>query len=292
MTEAVLRQAPPYLQSSVELTEVPFFAQEEYQCGPASLATLLGDTGIKVTPGALAPKVYLPGRKGTLQVELLAATRRYGRLPYLLEPSLQKLLAQVASGKPVLVLQNLGVKWIPRWHYAVVVGYDLQQQKLLLRSATTKRYQVNMSLFERTWQRSGHWAFIALRPGELPADGQESAYFRTLADFEKNQPSRDIIKAYQAGLQRWSSSRLLGIGLGNAFYQAGELDNAGVAYRKVLSQHPNYAAAHNNLAQVLLEQGKLNDAKKHAEIAVSRGGRHQQQYRSTLHDIISRLPIQ
>jgi tetratricopeptide (TPR) repeat protein len=291
MSEKVLSQPPPYLQSSVELTDVPFFAQEEFQCGPAALATLLAYTDINTTPEVLAPKVFLPRRKGTLQIELLTATRRYGRLPYRLEPSLEKLLAQVKAGKPVLVLQNLGVNWIPRWHYAVVVGYDLHQQKLLLRSGTIKRYQLDMTLFERTWQRSDHWAFVALRPGELPADDQELAYFHTVSDFEKNQSTGDIIKAYQAGLQRWPSSNVLGMGLGNALYQSGVLAKAAASYNNVLSRHPNYAPAHNNLAQVLMELGKLADAKKHAEKAVSLGGNHLSLYQSTLDDIISRLPV-
>jgi len=37
----------------VELTEVPFFPQEDYQCGPAALATVLNVTGVTITP---APK--------------------------------------------------------------------------------------------------------------------------------------------------------------------------------------------------------------------------------------------
>jgi hypothetical protein len=35
---------------------------------------------VRVTPEELVPLVYLPGRKGSLQVEMLAAPRSYGRL--------------------------------------------------------------------------------------------------------------------------------------------------------------------------------------------------------------------
>lgn len=290
MSSAVLNQQPQYLGQSAELSDVPFYSQEEYQCGPAALATILSYTGINVTPTELSPKVYLPERKGTLQIELMAATRRYGRLPYLLDPSLEKLLMQVKAGKPVLVFQNLGVKWIPRWHFAVVVGYDLKKGELLLRSGKIERYHINLQVFERTWQRSGYWAFVALKPGELPADGQELRYFNTVADFERTQSPEDVIKAYLAGLGRWPVSSALGMGLGNAYYQSGDLDKAGESYAQVLSQHPDYAPAHNNLAQVMMEQGKLKNAKKHAEIAVSLGGSHQKQYQSTLNEILSRTP--
>jgi len=289
MTNAIISEQPQYLGQSTELSDVPFFPQDEYQCGPAALATVLGYSGINVTPKELSPKVYLPERKGTLQIELMSATRRYGRLPYLLEPSLEELLIQVKAGKPVLVFQNLGVEWYPQWHFAVVVGYDLESGKLLLRSGKIEKYQVNLQVFERTWQRSGYWAFVVLTPGELPAGGQQSSYFHTVADYERTRPPGNAIKAYRAGLARWPNSRLLGMGLGNSYYQSGNLSKAEESYTGVVSKHPDYAPAHNNLAQIMMEQGKLNNAKKHAEHAVALGDSHQKLYQSTLDDILSRM---
>ena len=71
--------------SELELQNVPFFPQKAYQCGPAALATVLAASGIEVTPGELEPKIYLPQRRGSLQLELLAASRRYERLPYVID---------------------------------------------------------------------------------------------------------------------------------------------------------------------------------------------------------------
>jgi hypothetical protein len=289
MTRDILDHQRQMLGKNKELTDVPFFPQQAYQCGPAALATILTYSGIDVSTEALVPKVYLPGRKGTLQVELIATTRRYGRLPYLLQPSMETLIRQVKDGKPVLVLQNLGVKWIPRWHFAVVVGYDMDKGELLLRSGKERRYRMDMHLFERTWKRSGHWAFIALMPGELPANGQELQYFHTVADFERIGLTNHAIKAYQAGLERWPTSKHLGMGLGNAYYQSTEPEKAAESYSQVLSRHSEYAPAHNNLAQVMMELGKLETARKHAQIAVTIGGDHQQQYRSTLDEVLSRI---
>lgn len=48
----------------VELTNVPFFPQEDYQCGPAALATVLTWSGVNVTPEQLTPQVYIPERWG------------------------------------------------------------------------------------------------------------------------------------------------------------------------------------------------------------------------------------
>ena len=78
---ALLARPPATLPARVELTGVPFHPQEEYQCGPAALATVLVHAGVATTPDALVPEVYLPARGGSLQAEMLAAARRHGRWP-------------------------------------------------------------------------------------------------------------------------------------------------------------------------------------------------------------------
>ncbi|TVP53451.1 MAG: hypothetical protein EA349_13665, partial [Halomonadaceae bacterium] len=71
--------------SAVELRDTSFHPQQAYQCGPAALATLLQSSGVRdADPDTLKNQVYLPDRQGSLQTELLAATRRADRVPYLL----------------------------------------------------------------------------------------------------------------------------------------------------------------------------------------------------------------
>src|SRR5205823_8928965 len=118
---ATLRETlAPALHERFELTQVPFFPQDEYQCGPAALATALASSGVKVTPEELVPQVYIPERKGSLQVEMLAAARRHGLISYQLAPRLEDLLRELNAGTPVIVLQNLGIG--ESWHYAVAIG--------------------------------------------------------------------------------------------------------------------------------------------------------------------------
>src|SRR5690554_405536 len=42
----------PFSPRQVELTDVPFFPQTEYQCGPAALATVMQYRGIAIEPEA------------------------------------------------------------------------------------------------------------------------------------------------------------------------------------------------------------------------------------------------
>ena len=155
------------------LLGVPFHPQTEYQCGPAALATVLGASGVPITPEALVPQVYLPGRQGSLQPELVAATRRAGRIPYLVDQDPSALLEELHAGRPVLVLQNLLVRSVPRWHYAVVVGYDAPRQKLLLRSGQNRLRRESVEMFESTWRHGEFWMLSVHRPGEIPPIASE-----------------------------------------------------------------------------------------------------------------------
>ena len=103
-----LTDTPDDLPPAVELSQTPFFPQTEHQCGPAALATVLQPHHVDVSPQTLSSQLYIPGRKGSLQVEMAVTARRYGMLPYPLSREFADLLAEIAAGHPVRVLQNLG----------------------------------------------------------------------------------------------------------------------------------------------------------------------------------------
>jgi hypothetical protein len=273
---------------SVELTDVPFFPQTAYQCGPAALATVLGSAGAHITPEVLASQVYLPERRGSLQFELLAATRRHGYIPYVLEPRLDDVLNEVAAGTPVLVFQNLGLSWYPKWHYAVIVGFDLSRGEIVLRSGGEARHIVSMRVFERTWERGDFWAMVSMPPGKLPRTAEETSYVLAVLSLERLQRWQDVALAYDTALSRWPDNLVARIGLGNSRYALGDMPGAETAYRRVTRDHPDAAVAFNNLAQVLADQGRLLEAEGAARQAVRLGGPMQEQYEDTLRQILAR----
>lgn len=275
----------PALAPRVLLDSVPFFPQEAYQCGPAALATVLQASQVSVTPDALVAQVYVPARQGSLQIEMLATARRQKRIAYVLPKQLRSMLSQVQAGKPVLVMQNLGLSWYPQWHYAVVVGYDLEQEVLTLRSGLVRNYRMPMRVFERTWRRAEHWAVVMLKPGELPADGTEEIYAQAVSDFAHSATEAELVLAYELGLRRWPESRLLRMSLANLHYSLGDFQAARVQYQHLLQKAPDFAAAHNNLAQTLLESGELEEARDHAFTAVRLGGSFSATFEKTLEAI-------
>ena len=253
-----------------ELTATPFFPQTEYQCGPAALATALAAAGISADPAQLGEQVFLPARTGTLQVEMIAGARRQGAVATRLPPTLSAVLREVRAGHPVVVLQNLGLSWVPRWHYAVLIGYDVVAGEVLLRSGATRREVMAMRTFEHTWARSGHWAFVALPPGQWPATAEAAAVVDASVGFERVAPPLQSVAVYRSALVRWSDNLSLRMGLGNSLHAVGDKRAAADAFRAAAQQHRS-APAWINLASTLLELGDAPGALMAAREAVALG---------------------
>lgn len=284
-TERLAATRPPDLSPRIELADVPFFPQDAYQCGPAALATVLTATGAPTTAEALTAQVYLPERRGSLQLELVAAARRHGMVPYVVNPALEALLAEIAAGNPAIVLQNLALPWYPKWHYAVVVGYDLDREEVILRSGLERRHVVPFDVFERTWRRAEHWALVVLSPDRLPSTAEETRYVQSVAMLERIGQHAQAERAYRTALARWPRSLGARMGVGNSRYALGDLQGAERAYREAIDAHPAAGAAFNNLAQTLADQGRLAEAEAAAQRAVSLGGPLAETFRATLAQI-------
>jgi len=282
---SLIERRPVGLPQTAEITATPFFAQEDYQCGPASLAAVLVHAGRDATPESLLPQVYLPARKGSLQAEMLAATRRHGLVAYPLAPRMEDLLRELAAGTPVVVLQNLALDWAPQWHYAVAIGYDLDARQIVLRSGVTRRLTMALDTFERTWARGDSWAMLALPADRLPATATESAYVSAVASLERVAPAA-ARRGYATALARWPRSLAVQIGLGNLSYAMRDLPAAAAAYQRATQDHPEAADAWNNLAQALHELGSRDAALAAARRAVSLGGPRLPAYRETLDGIL------
>ncbi len=285
-----LHDTPPAgLPRRVELSTTPFHPQEDYQCGPAALAMALGAAGIPASPEVLTGQVFLPGRQGSLQIEMLAGARRNGALAVEIPGTLEALMQETAAGNPVVVLLNLGLSWAPSWHYAVVIGYDLDEGAFLLRSGPMARQVLPFSTLEHTWARSEHWAFVALSPDRLPASADEARSTHALVAFEKAAPPARAVLAYRKALTRWPDSLTLSMGLGNSLYRAGSLAEAETTFRKAAQQH-NAAAAWNNLANILLEQKRPGEAREAALRAIALGGPTRGAAQDTLQKIDASQP--
>jgi hypothetical protein len=251
-----------------ELADVPFYPQTDFDCGPAALATILNTAGVPVTPAELLDAVYVEGLQGSLQVELLGATRRYELLPIPITPDPLSLLTEVSSGRPVLVLQNLRLTRAPMWHYAVVVGYSAERASFVLRSGDQQRRMERASRFLRSWHLADYWGFVAVAPGEIPTSTTPDIYMRALVGSAGQLDMSGTEHAYAAALERWPNDSLV-LFLTASWEQArANLEAAAKLYRRLIELEPEHAAARNNLANVLLAQGCRDEALREAQLAL------------------------
>ena len=272
------------LPERAEVPAVPFFAQEDLYCGPAALATTLAWSGLPVTQQELVPVVYTPGRDGTLQSDIVAGARSYGRLAIPLQ-ELRDLLAELAAGNPVLVFQNLGLSWIPQWHYAVAVGYDLRDSTIILNSGANERMAVPLATFERTWSRAQHWALVVTPPARLPATAREAPATEAAAGIERARRRPEAAQAYGAIVARWPQAYIAWMGLGNTSYTLKEFATAETAYRHAGQIRPDAPEPWNNLAYAVAQQGRTYEAIEFAERAVAKAGDKAEQFRDTVVEI-------
>ena len=250
---------PEGVPQHVEWTAVPFFPQDDYQCGPAALATVLAHSGMAITPEPLVSQVYLPSRQGSLQVEMLATPRRYGRVSYALAPRYAELLREVAAGNPVVVLQDVGPLFT-QWHYAVVNGFDYPSGTVFLRSGKLARQEMPFTYFERTWIKGGYWAMVVMPPDRIPVTATEEGWMAAVLAMARVSKGDAATKAYEAALKRWPDNMPAAIGLANQHHARGALADAIAVLRQARERHPQSVIVLNNLAQTLSDLGRNAEA--------------------------------
>jgi tetratricopeptide (TPR) repeat protein len=113
-------------------------------------------------------------------------------------------------------------------------------------------------------------------------------YLNAVAKLERAGPFEAAQAAYEQALERWPANLTALIGLGNTAYQVGDLEAAERAFRRATLAHPLSAAAHNNLAQALLELDRYDEALGEARVAVGLGGPLEDVSIRTLDTIVSR----
>lgn len=225
---------------------------------------MLDVSGVQTDMDTLVRQVYLPGQKGSLQPELLAAIRAADRVPYQIDGTLAALADEVRGGRPVLVLQNLGIAWLPRWHYAVVIGVDAVNERVVLRSGVDARRVTKLRTFLHTWRRGGYWGIVTLPVEDFPVNVDRSRWFNSLSALEQTGRHEAALRGWSNAVQRWPDSAVALFGMANSHYALQHWAAAEQGYRQLLGLQPALAIAHNNLALTLMQQGRYAEAEREA----------------------------
>lgn len=135
--------------------DVPFFPQERYRCGPASLAGVLNYWGVKVSPEEIAAEIYSPSAGGTLDIDMLIYVRGRGLKADIIKGSIEELKLSIDSDRPVVVLVDTGFWVYKKQHYMVMVGYD--DEGVVVNSGGERLKHITYEDFGRTWEKGDYW---------------------------------------------------------------------------------------------------------------------------------------
>ena len=160
----------PLSPSAFYVKQVPFYPQTQYQCGPASLATVLNYWGRHVTPEQIAQEIYRPGMKGTLSLDLWQYAKAQDFQASVRQGSWEFLETQVSRERPIIAFLNLGFRQVPLGHFLVVVGVDPEDKSVIAYSGVEKNQRIPFDRFKKAWEKTNYWSLL-IEPQPGPDEG-------------------------------------------------------------------------------------------------------------------------
>ncbi len=284
LADRVIPKEPQGLPTDI-LLDVPFIEQTDNLCGPASLAMVANYYGQNVTAEDVANLIYIPEKKGSLQIEMQAAARSLGLVAYSMNMDLASLRSEINAERPVIVLQNLAFNIYPIWHYSVVTGRAPNNDYLLLHSGRHEYYRSSWTTFENTWRRGKYWALIAAPVGDIPNSVTEQEAVNAALDLEKVGKFRAAQLTYTAVIGRWPENFTAHVGLANTHMQLQEPLAASEAYKQALQLNTQSAEALNNFAYSAFSLGCEITALKAASCAIRLNNANRSELTATLAEL-------
>lgn len=147
---------------AVLIERVPFYPQEDYQCGPASLAAVMNFWNVDVAPEDIAREIYSPSARGTLDVDLVLYARSKGLVASRYSGGLEDLRGAITSGYPLIVLVDYGSSLYQVNHFMVVVGY--RDEGIIVNSGRQEGGVMPLNDFLNSWERTRFWTLRIGRP--------------------------------------------------------------------------------------------------------------------------------
>jgi uncharacterized protein YvpB len=143
------------------IENVPFYSQETYQCGPASLAGVLNYWGVNVTPDNIAKEIFSESARGTLNIDMILYTQRMGLNATQYRGGIENLKKNIESGYPLVVLVDYGFSLYQVNHFMVIVGYN--ENGVIVNSGRDKDKFISEKDFMKAWERTKFWTLL-VRP--------------------------------------------------------------------------------------------------------------------------------
>ena len=146
------------------ISDVPFYAQGKNQCGPASLAGVLGHWGIPVPPEEIARDIYSDSANGTLTMDMVIYAQERGLTAEQYSGSMSDLRKKIDEGYPFIVLVDTGLFVFEMSHFMVITGYS--PEVIIANSGRERSKCIPEKDFMKAWEKTNFWTLFISPKGE------------------------------------------------------------------------------------------------------------------------------
>lgn len=260
----------PFGNETVYLEAVPAIAQNAYQCGPASLASVMNAWGKEVSADEITKALYKPGARGILNFELAGYAEKQGFWTETREPDEEELKAWIRKKIPPIVMLHTGFLWFEKYHFVVLKGFSGKAGVFYANTGEAQTRAIDTAEFLKKWRAAGRWCLLVCPADRvdwvLPAD--ESARLGHL--LEKQGDLGRAEDRYRRALEGGTNDKVL-FNLGNIYLKKKRFEEAKKIYAGLLEKKPGWGEAGNNLAWIYLEEGDPSEAVRVVEAAFQNG---------------------
>lgn len=264
------RSQPPSPTAQV-IPNVPMLKWGIESCGAGALSTVLqhyGDATSLASWDTNLPKT----RGGVMTIDLLVAARQNGFDAQLVTGTPELVDDELRAGRPVIlmlqVIDSPGHRF-DFFHYVVADGLDASGGLIRTQWGDQSGRWTSFARIEKAWGGGGH-AAILIHP--RTGDPQFTAALREAVAREDAGDYASAASRYRELLASHADSLLLWTDLGNAEMQLHHNERAEEAFRHALALDSASRDTLNNLAWLLLQESRLDEAESLARQAVAQGG--------------------
>jgi predicted double-glycine peptidase len=149
------------------IENVPYFAQENFQCGPAALATVVNywylreGSGKQLLIETIIADIYSPSARGVLGMDLGLYAQKLGFDMTGRAGTVDDIKRNVDMGVPVIILVDYGMFAYQQNHFMVAKGYT--SDGIIVNSGRAENQVIPVKDLNKIWKKTGFWSLV-VRP--------------------------------------------------------------------------------------------------------------------------------